>query len=223
MSEAENVTEATNASVKTFFGIKAGMTRIFNENGDHTSVTVVKLVPNFITQIKTQEKDGYQAYQIGYYVKRDKLVSMPIKGHLKKSGIDKTVCRFEEVTTDTVDEALLGKELTYNDFPANTFIDVSGKSKGKGFQGVMKRHNFQGGPAAHGSHFHRAPGSIGMCATPGRVYKQKKMPGHMGDKTVTMQNLQVVELNVEAGYMLVKGSIPGSKNGFVKIQKAVKK
>ena len=152
--------ETNSVDLETIYAIKAGMTRIFDENGKHVPVTVVKLVSNVISQIKTQEKDGYSAYQVAYYEKREKLIPNPIKGHLKKAGVEKTFARFAEVKTDANAE-LLGKEVTYGAFANKSFVDVSGISKGKGFQGVMKRYNFSGGPAAHGSKFHRTTGSIG--------------------------------------------------------------
>lgn len=214
---------STSIDLPVFYGVKAGMTRIFDETGKHVSVTVVKLIPNRIAQVKTKETDGYEAYQVAYNVKREKLLNNPTKGHLKKAGINDHLTRFGEVKAGSVSADALGKELSLESFSKDTWIDVTGISKGKGFQGVMKRWNFQGGPAAHGSKFHRAPGSIGMCASPGRVIKGKKLPGHMGAKKKTVQNLQVVELNKEQGYLLVKGSVPGSKSGFLRISKAVKK
>ena len=129
------------------------------------------------------------------------------------------LARSSEVKTDGVQTEALGKKIDIEQFPAGTYVDVTGITKGKGFQGVMKRYNFQGGPAAHGSHFHRTTGSIGCRATPGRVFKQKKLPGHMGDKRKTVQNLQVVDLNQNDGYMLIRGSIPGAKGSFVLIEK----
>jgi large subunit ribosomal protein L3 len=210
-------------SLPAFYGIKAGMTRIFDQNGNHVPVTVVKLIPNVISQVKTAEKDGYTAYQVAYNEKRASLVTSPVKGHLKKAAIETTFSEFSEIKVDEVSADALGKEASLDQFPVATYIDVTGPSKGKGFAGVMKRYNFQGGPAAHGSHFHRRPGSIGCRATPARVFRNKKMPGHLGVETSTVQNIQVVEVNLEAGYMLIKGSIPGSKNGFVKIMKSVKK
>jgi large subunit ribosomal protein L3 len=210
-------------SLPAFYGIKAGMTRIFDSNGNHVPVTVVKLIPNVISQVKTAEKDGYTAYQVAYHEKRASLVTSPVKGHLKKATIETTFSEFSEIKVDSVSADALGKEASLDQFPPSTYIDVTGPSKGKGFAGVMKRYNFQGGPAAHGSHFHRRPGSIGCRATPARVFANKKMPGHLGVETSTVQNIQVVEVNLEAGFMLVKGSIPGSKNGFVKIMKSVKK
>ena len=216
MSEAK-------VSLPAVFGVKAGMTRIFDESGNHVPVTVVKLIPNFISQVKTQDKDGYSAYQVAYGEKREKLVTSPVKGQLKKAGIDSFVTKFAELKSDEVSEENLGKELSLENFAASAWVDVTGTSKGKGFAGVMKKYNFSGGPASHGHKFHRTTGSIGNRATPGKVWKNKKMPGHMGVVTKTIQNLQVVELNEEQGYMLIKGSIPGSKNGFVKIAKALKK
>ena len=210
-------------SLPAFYGIKAGMTRIFDANGNHVPVTVVKLIPNVISQVKTKEKDGYTAYQVAYNEKRESLVNAPAKGHLKKANIEKTFSELSEIKVDEVSVEAIGKEASLDMFPVSTYIDVTAPSKGKGTAGVMKRYNFQGGPAAHGSHFHRRPGSIGCRATPARVFANKKMPGHLGVETSTVQNIQVVEVNHEAGYMLVKGSIPGSKNGFVKIMKSVKK
>lgn len=210
-------------SLPAFYGVKAGMTRIFDTNGNHVPVTVVKLIPNVISQVKTVEKDGYTAYQVAYNEKRESLITSPAKGHLKKANIAQNFSELSEITSSEVSADALGKEVALDLFPVATYVDVTGESKGKGTAGVMKRYNFQGGPAAHGSHFHRRPGSIGCRATPARVFANKKMPGHLGVETSTVQNVQVVEVNLEAGYMLIKGSIPGSKNGFVKIAKAVKK
>ena len=210
-------------SLPAIYAQKAGMTRVFDESGKHVPVTVVKLIPNVISQVKTKETDGYDAYQVAYYEKREKLITSPIKGHLKKGGVDKSLCRFAEIKAGETSTENVGKEVSLEDFAAKTMIDVTGTSKGKGFQGVMKRYNFAGGPQSHGHKFHRSTGSIGQCDKPGRVFKQKKMPGHMGVKTKTVQNLEVVELNEEQGYMLIKGSVPGAKNGFIRIAKALKK
>lgn len=210
-------------SLPAFYGIKAGMTRIFDSNGNNVPVTVVKLIPNLISQVKTTEKDGYTSYQVAYAEKRESLLTKPVKGHLKKANVEKNLSNFSEIRLPEVSTDALGKEVSFEEFQASTIIDVTGTSKGKGFAGVMKRYNFHGGPASHGSHFHRRVGSIGCRATPARVFANKKMPGHLGDEIVTVQNLSVVELNLEQGYMLIKGSIPGSKNGFVKVTKAIKK
>ena len=214
----------SNISLPSIIGVKAGMTRIFDESGSHVPVTVIKLIPNLVSQVKTKEKDGYDAYQVAYYEKRESLINEPTKGHLKKATISKSLARFAEVRLDTAaDTAALGKEVSLESFKANTIVDVSGDSKGRGFQGVMKRHGFSGGPATHGSHFHRRPGSIGNRATPGRVFRGKKMPGHMGVDQKTVQNIVVVEVNQAKGYLLLKGSVPGGKEGFIKITKALKK
>lgn len=217
------MSEDVKVSLPAFYGQKAGMTRIFDESGKHVPVTVIKLIPNVISQVKTDAKDGYSAYQLAYYEKREKLLTKPKKGHLSKAGVDKFLYRFAELRTSEVAEDSLGKELSLEMFTPSTMVDITGTSKGKGFAGVIKRHGFSGGPGAHGSKFHRTTGSIGNRATPGRVFAQKKMPGHMGDKTKTVQNLEVVEVNEDQGYMLIKGSVPGAKNGFVKIAKALKK
>ncbi len=210
-------------ALDAFYGVKAGMTRVFDENGNHIPVTVIKLIPNLITQVKTTDKDGYTAYQIGYGEKREALLNKPNKGILAKAGVSQNVTRFSEIKADAVDATNLGKEIETTAFAAGSYVDVTGESKGKGFAGVMKRYNFRGGPASHGSHFHRRVGSIGNRATPGRVFRGKKMPGHMGTDTKTVQNIVVVEVNPAKGYLLLKGSVPGGKDGFIKISKALKK
>ena len=215
--------EENKVELPAFYGVKAGMTRIFDENGNHVPVTVIKIIPNIISQVKTKEKDGYEAYQLAFYQKREKLINKPTKGRLAKASIDQALCRFAEIRIDGVSEENLGKEISLANFPPSTYIDVTGTTKGKGFQGVMKRYNFQGGPAAHGSHFHRRPGSIGNRATPARVFAGKKLPGHMGCVTQTIQNILVKEVNLEKGYILVKGSVPGAKNALIRISKAIKK
>ena len=217
------MSEKNKVSLPAIYGQKAGMTRIFDEAGNHVPVTVVKLIPNVISQVKTKDTDGYEAYQVAFGEKREKLVTKAVKGHLTKAGTDKTLSKFQEIKPGEVNPENLGKEVSLEHFAAKAMIDVTGTSKGKGFAGVMKRYNFKGGPGAHGSKFHRTTGSIGNRATPGRVFAQKKMPGHMGVDTKTVQNLQVVELNEEQGYMLIKGSVPGAKNGFIRITTALKK
>ena len=233
MAEENKATEAAapegkasgkaNVELSSFYGIKAGMTRIFDEAGNHIPVTVIKLIPNVVTQIKTVDKDGYEAAQIGYGEKREKLITKPIKGQLSKAKTEKLVTKFAEIKVSGLDASALGQEVSIASFTANTPIDVTGVTKGKGFQGVIKRYNFSGGPASHGHTFHRGTGSIGQRATPGRVWKNKKLPGHMGDKKQTVQNLSIVEVNADKGYLLIKGSVPGSTSSFVRISKAVKK
>jgi len=216
------MSEENKVKLPIFYAQKSGMTRIFDEAGNHIPVTVVKLIPNVISQVKTSDKDGYEAYQVAFGEKREKLVTKPVQGQLKKAGVDKFLTKFSEVKAKGVDAANLGKEVSLEDFAAKTAIDVTGTSKGKGFAGVMKRYNFAGAMSTHGHKKPRSGGSIGQCASPGRVYKEKKMPGHMGVDTKTVQNLEVVELNVDQGYMLIKGSIPGGKNGFIRVSKALK-
>lgn len=217
------MSETSKLALSEFFGIKAGMTRIFDKNGEHVPVSVIKLIPNVVSQVKTTEKEGYSAYQIAFGEKREKLLTKPQKGHLKKGNVSKNLVHFSELRVENAAVDSLGKELGLDNFKASTFIDITGVSKGKGFQGVIKRYNFAGGPEAHGSHFHRRPGSIGNRATPARVFAEKKLPGHMGSEKVTIQNLQIVEVNQDHGYLLVKGSVPGPKNGFVRVSLATKK
>ncbi len=215
--------EGKSLGLDTYFGIKAGMTRVFGENGNHEPVTVIKLIPNLVSQVKTKAKEGYDSYQIAFKEKREKLLNTPQKGILKKAGISLNLDLTGEIRVETASPEALGSALTLESFKKGTVIDVTATSKGKGFQGVMKRHNFRGGPAAHGSHFHRRPGSIGNRATPARVFRGKKLPGRMGGDTTTVQNLTVFDVNLEKGYMLIKGSVPGGKNGVVRITHATKK
>ena len=206
-----------------FYGIKVGMTRIFGESGNHIPVTVIKLISNRVTQVKTLDNDGYEAYQIAYGEKRPKLLNRPIKGHLARAGVESNLSRFCEIRVSGVSAENLGGEVDVAGFGPDTWVDVTGISKGKGFQGVIKRHNFSLGPMAHGSKFHRTGGSIGNRATPGKVWKNKKMPGRMGSVSKTVQNLRVVEVDQEKGYMLIRGAVPGCKNSYVRIARAVKK
>ncbi|MEI8346161.1 MAG: 50S ribosomal protein L3 [Pseudomonadota bacterium] len=222
-TEESHSEKAQGVDLPAFFGVKAGMTRVFDETGNQITVTVIKLIPNIVSQVKTKEKDGYEAYQVAYYEKREKLINKPKKGHLAKANIKKSLSRFEEIRMDGVHTEYVGKEVSLGLFQPNAVIDVTGVSKGKGFQGVVKRFGFQGGPAAHGSHFHRIPGSIGNRTWPARVFKGKRLPGHMGDDQVTVQNLKVVEVNESKGYLLIRGSIPGSKSSIVRIVQSVKR
>ena len=209
-------------SLPVCYGVKAGMTRIFDSVGNHVPVTVIKLIPNYISQVKTREKDGYNAYQVAYGEKREKLLRKPGQGILRKAGIAPCLTRFAEIKVPQADEDQLGKLVTVP-FEKDSYVDVCGVTKGKGFQGVMKKFGFRGGPKSHGSKFHRTGGSIGNRATPGRVWKNKKMPGAMGSENQTVQNLQVVELNKKDGYLLVRGSVPGHKNNVVRVGPAIKK
>lgn len=203
-------------------GKKVGMTQVFY--GDKVvPVTVISAGPNVVLQKKTAEKEGYTSIQVGFDEKPEKNTPGPMKGIFKKAGV-KPVRFIKEFLVDSVDAYELGQELKLDVLGEAQFVDVTGTSKGKGFQGVIKRYNFNGGPASHGaSLFHRAPGSIGNRKTPGEVFKGRKMPGRMGTDRVTVQNLKVVKVDVENNVILVKGAVPGGKNGYLIIKPAVKK
>lgn len=199
-------------------GKKIGMTRVFSENGTAVCVTVVEAGPCYVTQRKTVEKEGYNAIQVGFDSKKDSRVNKPLAGHFKSAGRG-AFYNLQEFRVDNPGDYELGQEIVITDmFKVGDVIDVTGTAKGKGFQGVMKRHNFAGGPGGHGSGFHRAPGSIGMCAWPSRVHKGKKMPGRMGGQTVTKKNVTIVDIRIEDNALIVKGSIPGAKQGLLHIQ-----
>ena len=203
-------------------GRKAGMTRVFTEDGVSTPVTVIEVTPNRISQLKSVETDGYNAVQVTVGERKASRVSKPEAGHFAKAeaAAGRSVCEF---TVDSVEEFELGGEIKVDIFENGQVIDVSGTTKGKGFAGGMKRYGFRGGDATHGNSIsHRAPGSIGQCQTPGRVFKNKKMAGHMGDVKRTLQNLSVVRVDAERNLLLVKGSVPGSKGSNVVIRPAVK-
>lgn len=201
-------------------GHKVGMTRVFSEEGNSTPVTVVSVASNTISQIKTKETDGYNAIQVSTGAVKSSKVTKPLAGHFAKAGVDAAKIMMEFRTEDTLE---VGSDLDINMFEAGQMVDVTGRSKGKGFQGVIKRYNFQMQDATHGNSVsHRAPGSIGQCQTPGRVFKGKKMSGHMGDRNVTTQNLEVVRVDAEKGLILIKGAVPGAKNSRVIIKPAVK-
>ena len=207
----------------SFCAVKAGMARIFDSEGNHIPVTVLKLIPNYISQVKTKAKDHYEAYQIAFGEKREKLLNRPLKGHLRAGNVKKNLTCFFEVRVDKADPAHLGSEVSLKNFSESSFVDATGISKGKGLQGVIKRWNFSQGPRSHGSRFHRTGGAVGNRTAPGRIWKNKKMPGHMGDERKTVQNLQIVGMNTVGGYLLLKGPVPGSKNGLIRISQAVKK
>jgi large subunit ribosomal protein L3 len=205
---------------KLLIGRKLGMTQIFAEDGGSVPVTVIEAEQSVVIQKKTQKTDGYDAIQLGYGRIRQKNVTKAVQGHLGKAnkGLFRVLKEFRTVT----DSYELGQELKVDVFQVGDQVDVVGTTKGKGFAGVIKRHGFSGGRATHGSMFHRAPGSIGASAEPSRVLKGKKLPGHMGDVKKTIQNLLVVGIRPERNLLLVKGSIPGSKNSVVIIRQAIK-
>lgn len=206
---------------KAILGKKLGMTQIFNENGRVIPVTVIEAGPCVVVQKKTEEKDGYKSIQIGFGDIREKLVNKPLKGHFAKSGV--SLKRFlKEFKVDNIDEYEVGQEIKADIFAEGDRIDVSGVSKGKGFQGVIRRWNAQRGPMSHGSKFHRAVGSMGASSDPSRTFKNKKMPGHMGNKNTTVLNLQVAKVIPEKNIILIKGGVPGPNKSFVSIKDTVK-
>ena len=205
---------------KGILGRKIGMTQVFTKSGKLIPVTVVEVEPNVVTQIKTVETDGYDAIQLGFDTKRAKLATKASIGHTNKANT--TPKRFfREIRGVDVNNYTLGQELNVTMFTEGEVVDVTGTTKGHGFQGVIKRHNQSRGPMGHGSHYHRGPGSMGTMR-PMRVFKGKKLPGHMGTLTVTIQNLEVVAVDLENNVILIKGNIPGPKKGLVIIKSAVK-
>jgi len=201
-------------------GRKLGMTQIFSEGGAAIPVTVIEVEPSVVIQKKTGENDGYEAVQLGYGHAKSKHVTKALQGHFKKA--DKGFFRIlREFRTDTANHEV-GQELKADVFRVGDYVDVVGTTKGKGFAGVIKRHGFSGGRATHGSMFHRAPGSIGASAYPSRVFKGKKLPGHMGNVRKTVQNLMIYGVRPERNMILVKGAVPGSKNSFVLIKQSIK-
>ena len=206
---------------KAILATKVGMTQIFNEDGVLTPVTVLQAGPCVVTQVKTLENDGYEAVQVGFADKREKLVNKPMKGHFDKAGV--SYKRFvREFRFENASEYNVKDEIKADIFAAGDKIDATAISKGKGFQGAIKRHGQSRGPMAHGSKFHRHQGSNGSATTPGRVFKGKGMPGQMGAKRITIQNLEVVRVDAENNIILVKGAVPGPKKSLVTLKETVK-
>ena len=206
---------------KAILATKVGMTQIFNDDGVLTPVTVLQAGPCVVTQVKTVENDGYSAVQVGFGDIREKLVNKPKKGHFAKAGV--TAKRFlKEFRLEDAESYTLGQEIKADVFTAGDKVDATAKSKGKGFQGAIKRHGQSRGPMAHGSKYHRHAGSNGSATTPGRVFKGKHMPGHMGAVRVTVQNLEVVSVDAEKNLILVKGAVPGPKKSLVMLKESVK-
>jgi large subunit ribosomal protein L3 len=205
-------------------GRKRGMTRVFTEQGDSVPVTVIEASPNRVTQVKTVEVDGYSALQITMGTKRNSLVNKPQAGHFSKAGVEAGEGLWElRLEGEEGKDLEAGAELNVGQFEVGQKVDVTGTSIGKGFAGGVKRHNFAMQDATHGNSLaHRAPGSIGQCQTPGRVFKGKKMAGHMGDERKTTQNLEVVQIDAERNLLLIKGAVPGSKGGQVTVRPAMK-
>ena len=206
---------------KAILTTKVGMTQIFNEDGVLTPVTVLQAGPCVVTQVKTVENDGYSAVQVGFADKREKLVNKPMKGQFDKAGV--SYKRFvREFRFEDAESYELAQEIKADIFTVGEKVDATAISKGKGFQGAIKRHGQSRGPMAHGSKYHRHAGSNGACSDPSRVFKGKKMAGHMGNKKVTVQNLEIVRVDAENNLLLVKGAVPGPKKSLVTIKETVK-
>ena len=207
--------------VKEIYGKKIGMTQIFGENGVAIPVTAIEAMPLTVVAKKTQDKDGYNAIVVSFGDIKEKNANKPHKGIFEKAGVE--VQKYlKEIKVENVDEYEVGNKITVEAFEQNDKVDVQGTSKGKGFQGVIKRHGQHRGPMGHGSMYHRRPGSMGSTTTPGRVFKGKKLPGHMGSQTSTILNLDVVKVDTDKNVILVKGSIPGAKKSIVRVRKSVK-
>ena len=206
---------------KAIIGRKVGMTQIFDEKGNVIPVTAIEAGPCTVVQIKTVETDGYDAVKLGFGEVKERKLNKPEKGVFKKLKIEPKK-HLREFRLDSMDGITLGAEIKADIFAAGEKVDVQGITKGKGFQGVIKRHGQHRGPMGHGSMYHRRPGSMGPTSTPGRVFKGKKLPGQMGVDTITIQNLEVVKVDLDKNVILVKGSVPGNKGSILKIKDAVK-
>ena len=206
---------------KAILATKVGMTQIFNEDGVLTPVTVLQAGPCVVTQVKTEDNDGYKAVQVGFVDKREKLINKPLKGHFDKAGVSyKRYVR--EFRFENAEEYAVAQEIKADIFTAGDKIDATAISKGKGFQGAIKKNGQHRGPMAHGSKFHRHQGSNGACSDPSKVFKGKGMPGRMGHKQITVQNLEIVKVDVENNLLLVKGAVPGPKKALVTVKETVK-
>ena len=207
--------------MKALIGKKVGMTQIFDEKGNIIPVTAIEVGPCTVTQIKTMDQDGYQSIQLGFEDVKESKLTKPELGKFKKSKLaPKKYLR--EFPIESVEGINVGDEFKADVFEVGDRVDIQGTSKGKGFQGVIKRHGQSRGPMGHGSMYHRRPGSMGPTSTPGRVFKGKNLPGHMGVETVTIQNLEIVKVDLDKNLILVKGSVPGAKKSILKIRKSVK-
>ncbi len=203
-------------------GKKVGMTQVFTADGVRHPVTVVEVPKSRVIQIKDESTDGYKALQIGCYPKKAKHTTRPMAGHVKKAGVETSFEAIKEFRMDDVSNYEVGQELGLEQFAKGDVLAVTGTSKGRGFTGVIRRHNFHGGPGGHGSRFHRVPGSIGMHTDPGRVFKNRKMPGQHGNARTTVRDLVVMAVDVEKELLFVRGAIPGPKTGLVYLQQMIK-
>lgn len=206
---------------KAIIGRKVGMTQIFDEKGNVIPVTVIEAGPCSVVQVKTVETDGYDAVQLGFGTVKEHKVNKPEMGHFTKVKVAPTK-HLREFRLADVQNVKIGDEIKADIFTEGEVVDIQGITKGKGFQGVIKRHGQSRGPMGHGSMYHRRPGSMGACSTPSRVFKGKKLPGHMGNVTVTIQNLKIVKVDMDKNCILVKGSVPGNKGAILKIKDAIK-
>ena len=212
----------TDTKTAALLGRKLGMTQVWDEDGKVVPLTVVQVGKNVVTQVRTEENDGYSAVQIGFEDIDPRRVTKPMLGHFEKAGVSPKR-HLAEFRTSGAADFDLGSELAADTFAVGQKVDVSGNTKGKGFAGVMKRHGFAGGPASHGAHkIHRKPGSIGACATPGRIFRGQRMAGRMGGEKRTVQNLIVQGVDTERGLLLIKGAIPGPRKAVVMVRTAVK-
>jgi large subunit ribosomal protein L3 len=206
--------------VQAILGRKLGMTQVWSEDDALIPVTVIEAGPCVVTQVKTVKRDGYDAVQIGFGDVAEKRVNRPQSGHFAKAGVEPRAHLAEVRLAEGDDAMKVGDTLTVESFADAKAVHVTGTSKGKGFAGVMKRHNFRGGPGGHGSHAHREPGSVGQASTPSRIFRGVRMPGHMGSETVTVRNLEVVKIDAEQNLLLVKGAVPGAKGALLTIRMA---
>jgi large subunit ribosomal protein L3 len=206
------------AMVGTFFGKKMGMSRLFLEEGQSIPVTIVKVAPCVVVQKKTSEKDGYEAIQVGFEPQKESRLNKPIRGHLKKAG-ERYFRHLREIHVESADAFELGQEIRSDIFSIGDQVAVTGRSKGRGFTGVIKRWGFGGGRATHGSRSHRVPGSIGASSDPSRIWKGKKLPGRMGDKKTTVRNLIIVDVRPDMDVIALRGAVPGSRNSVLQIKR----
>lgn len=219
MSETTQTTNTTEQGLKLngLFAFKEGMATIYNEQGEAIPVTVLRYEPWFVSQIKTSEADGYEAVQVACKPKKAKNSNKAEKGHLEKAGFENGAQFVKELRQSAPAGALVGAQISIDSLASGDFVKITSKSKGKGFAGSMKRWNFAGGPASHGSKFHRRPGSSGNRTWPGRVMPGKKFPGHLGAETVTVRNVEIVKVLADENVLMVKGPVPGARNTLVKL------
>ena len=206
---------------KAIIGRKVGMTQVFDEKGKVIPVTVIEAGPCVVAQVKTVETDGYDAVQLGFGEVKENKLNKPMRGHFAKAKLTATK-HLREFRLDDISSVKVGDKVEANIFEIGDKVDIQGTSKGKGFQGVIKRHGQSRGPMGHGSMYHRRPGSMGSTSTPGRVFKGKKLPGHMGRNTITIQNLEVISVDLDKNVILVKGSVPGAKGSILKVKSSAR-